>query len=56
MANKKHLAWLQQGVKAWNAWRAAHPNIAEIMTTAAGEPPRSGQPRPTGHEPRLHQK
>ena len=38
------------------AWMRAYTVLAEIMTTAAGEPPRSGQPRPIGHEPRLHQK
>jgi hemoglobin-like flavoprotein len=38
------------------AWAAAYTVLAEIMTTAAGEPPRPAQPRPTGHEPRGHQK
>jgi hypothetical protein len=27
MANEEHLARLKQGVKAWNEWRAANPNI-----------------------------
>ena len=27
MANRKHVALLKQGVKAWNAWRRAHPKI-----------------------------
>lgn len=27
MANKKHLAILREGVKAWNAWRKAHPDV-----------------------------
>jgi hemoglobin-like flavoprotein len=38
------------------AWATAYSVLAEIMTTAAGEPPRPAQPRPTGHEPRVHQK
>jgi hypothetical protein len=27
MANKNHLAWLTQGVGAWNQWRDEHPVI-----------------------------
>jgi TIR domain/Pentapeptide repeats (8 copies) len=27
MANEEHLARLKQGVKVWNQWRAAHPDI-----------------------------
>jgi hypothetical protein len=27
MANTEHLAILHQGVKTWNAWRKAHPNL-----------------------------
>ena len=38
------------------AWATAYTVLAEIMTTAAGEPPRPAKPRPTGHEPRVHQK
>jgi hemoglobin-like flavoprotein len=37
------------------AWAAAYTVLADIMTTAAGEPLRLVQPRPTGHEPRVHQ-
>lgn len=37
------------------AWAAAYTVLADIMTTAAGEPLRPVQPRPTGHEPRVHQ-
>jgi hypothetical protein len=36
------------------AWTRAYAVLAELMTMAAGEPPPSSQPRPTGPEPRLH--
>jgi hemoglobin-like flavoprotein len=38
------------------AWTRAYTVLAQLMTTAAGEPSRSGQPRPTRHGPQLHQK
>jgi hypothetical protein len=37
MANKDHLAWLQQGMAAWNQWRAANreitPDLSEVDLT-----------------------
>jgi hemoglobin-like flavoprotein len=38
------------------AWTRAYTVLAQLMTTAAGEPSRSGQSRPTRHGPQLHQK
>jgi hemoglobin-like flavoprotein len=38
------------------AWTTAYTVLAELMTTAAGKPPRPVEPRLTGHEPRVHQK
>src|SRR5258708_5562292 len=32
MANQEHLARLQQGVEAWNQWRADHPEIEPDLT------------------------
>lgn len=35
MAKPQHLAILEQGVTAWNDWRAAHPRIRPDLSTAA---------------------
>ena len=32
MANEAHLAILMKGVRAWNAWREAHPEIAPHLS------------------------
>jgi hemoglobin-like flavoprotein len=37
------------------AWATAYTVLAELMTTAAGQPPKPVELRPTGHEPRVHQ-
>jgi uncharacterized protein YjbI with pentapeptide repeats len=34
MANEAHLAQLQQGVEAWNRWRAANPHIKPDLSEA----------------------
>jgi uncharacterized protein YjbI with pentapeptide repeats len=34
MANEEHLARLQQGVEAWNQWRAANPGIRPDLSEA----------------------
>jgi hypothetical protein len=34
MANAEHLALLEQGPEAWNAWRDAHPGIAPELSGA----------------------
>jgi uncharacterized protein YjbI with pentapeptide repeats len=34
VANKKHLAVLQQGVDAWNAWREREPGVCPDLTEA----------------------
>jgi uncharacterized protein YjbI with pentapeptide repeats len=34
MANQEHLARLRRGVKAWNRWRAAHPEIQPDLRQA----------------------
>jgi hypothetical protein len=34
MANKGHLKKLKQGVKAWNEWRAAKPDLAPDLREA----------------------
>ncbi len=34
MANPKHLAILERGVKAWNRWRKDHPDIRENLSEA----------------------
>jgi hypothetical protein len=34
MANQEHLAILKQGVKAWNEWRAGHPDIVPDLSGA----------------------
>jgi uncharacterized protein YjbI with pentapeptide repeats len=34
MANRRHLAWLKQGVTAWNQWREANRNIEPDLSGA----------------------
>jgi uncharacterized protein YjbI with pentapeptide repeats len=34
MANEEHLAWLNQGVEAWNQWRGANPDIQPDLIEA----------------------
>jgi hypothetical protein len=34
MANEEHLAQLRRGVKVWNRWRAAHPEIQPDLRQA----------------------
>jgi uncharacterized protein YjbI with pentapeptide repeats len=34
MANEEHLARLKRGVKAWNRWRSAHPEIQPDLRQA----------------------
>jgi uncharacterized protein YjbI with pentapeptide repeats len=34
MANQKHLDKLDEGVEAWNAWRAANPSIVPDLSEA----------------------
>jgi hypothetical protein len=34
MANEEHLARLQEGVEAWNAWREANPGISPDLMRA----------------------
>jgi uncharacterized protein YjbI with pentapeptide repeats len=35
MANEEHLARLRRGVKAWNRWRTAHPEIQPDLSQAS---------------------
>ncbi len=32
MANPEHVKLLQQGVEAWNAWRAANPSLCADLS------------------------
>ena len=34
MADPKHLAMLQRGVKAWNDWRQKNPVVRPVVTAA----------------------
>jgi uncharacterized protein YjbI with pentapeptide repeats len=34
VAERRHLAVLDRGVKAWNAWRRAHPNLSPDLSRA----------------------
>src|SRR5215204_4884629 len=34
MANRKHVAWLKQGVEAWNQWRRENPKIRPNLSRA----------------------
>ncbi|WP_354666106.1 pentapeptide repeat-containing protein [Nostoc sp. GT001] len=34
MANKEHLAILEQGVEVWNEWRRKYPRIIPNLTSA----------------------
>ena len=34
MANDEHVAWLKQGVAAWNTWRYQNPNIRPDLSEA----------------------
>ncbi|MBE9130039.1 MULTISPECIES: pentapeptide repeat-containing protein [unclassified Coleofasciculus] len=37
MTNEEHLALLRQGVEAWNAWKANHPDIRPNLSFATGK-------------------